>query len=107
MIILIDSKPLWQHVFGMCQNRTFKPHSHLRIILRKVLRRAKCSFINLRLCKIYAKVATRMRFPNDFALFVSLCVTFFCEQKILKEKKNIAQSRSKCIRLNILFGYFS
>ena len=84
MIILIDSKPLWQHVFGMCQNRTFKPHSHLRIILRKVLRRAKCSFINLRLCKIYAKVATRMRFPNDFALFVMHSIEYFVRLLFLR-----------------------
>ena len=39
-----------------------KPHSHLHIFLCKALRRAKCSFILLRLRNIYANVATRLRF---------------------------------------------
>ena len=78
-----------------------KPHSNLPIFLRKVLLWVKCSFILLRLRKINANVATRVRFPYDFASFVNLCVKFLLARKLTerkrskKKKKNIAQNVNK------------
>ena len=75
---------------------SLQPHSHLRIFLRNAFRRAKCSFIVLRLRKIYANVATCLRFPWDLGrswAFVSNFVASknFCSQgksrKVREEKK--------------------